>query len=165
MEERPEELAAIVEQDRENQPIQDLNHDGSISNTESLNPEQESSSKVDKLVSDQSNKDLGNYGPWMLVNKQPRKRALGKNKDSSQSKAPHRDNLMQGSRFDLLKEDEVQEIVNLQGGQNSVSSQSIPHEGHHGQVSSPTIADKSKVICIRDPKAGKNSQQNQEKRK
>ncbi|KAJ1399811.1 hypothetical protein SESBI_30035 [Sesbania bispinosa] len=155
--------------DSEIQHTQDLPKDVPIAINDSLYTAQETQPSVVHPHSDQSNKELGNYGPWMLVRKQPRKQAPGKYKDSSpRTTTPHRDRPIQGSRFDTLKKTEDQETGSPKGDQVSVTPPITSQEQHYKPKSTP-VAEPSKpipkVIRIRNPKAGKNSQQSQEKRK
>ncbi|KAJ1375924.1 hypothetical protein SESBI_50481 [Sesbania bispinosa] len=169
MEDRPEEMNKPDKQDYETQHSQDMSKDGAIAITNSLNPAQDSKSRTANTNSEQSNKELGNYGPWMLVRKQPRKQAPVKNKGySPRSTTPNRDRPIQGSRFDILKETEDQEDDHPKGDQASVPPLATNQEQHHESKSTP-VAEPSKpipkVTRICDPKAGKNSQQSQDKRK
>ncbi|KAJ1378142.1 hypothetical protein SESBI_48142, partial [Sesbania bispinosa] len=158
MEARPEDSRTGVTQNFEIQPNLDSAKEGNT---------KETAISVDNSVSEGNTKDIGKYGPWMLVKKQPRKKSLGKNKDySTQDKVPPKGNPLQGSRFDLLQEYEVQEDAKLQDG--SESNSTIPKARQEGQAHTPPAANNAnnfKIVRIRDPKAGKNSQANQDKRK
>ncbi|KAJ1425365.1 hypothetical protein SESBI_11076 [Sesbania bispinosa] len=117
MEARPEESRTDVTQGSKIQPILVSTQEGLKPTVEGPTPDQKTTIPADNPIPGGTIKDIGNYGPWMLVKKQPRKKISRKNKDySTQAKVPPKDNLLQGSRFDLLQEDEVQEAAKLQDG-------------------------------------------------
>ncbi|KAJ1398041.1 peptidase [Sesbania bispinosa] len=145
MEESPKEMIANLEKGQDDQTKQVTEQEGIIL-------EQNNSLKVEKSVSGGNKKEeVGVYVPWMLVKKQPRKKAQVKNKShSDQVKTPPNGNPKLGSRFELLQSD-VLEDQNHQDCQHSYIM--------------PIVAGNLKVSRIHDPKAGKNSHVIQDKRK
>ncbi|KAJ1399521.1 hypothetical protein SESBI_30284 [Sesbania bispinosa] len=100
----------------------------------------------------QDSDEVGVYGPWMLVKKVPRKKPQGKPiSASNQQSSSQLNNIELGTIFSLLQNNEEQE-----DGHNQISSkleEQTPTAGH------------SAITKIRDPKAGKNPQNSQDKKK
>ncbi|KAJ1387266.1 hypothetical protein SESBI_40087, partial [Sesbania bispinosa] len=99
----------------------------------------------------QESDDVGVYGPWMLVKKVPRKKHPGKIfSGSNPQKNTQFNNPEVGTRFVVLQHNEDHEA-----DQNLKISNSEEQLNSVGQ---------STVTRIRDPKAGKNPQNFQEKK-
>ncbi|KAJ1425658.1 hypothetical protein SESBI_11017 [Sesbania bispinosa] len=137
MEEKLEGMVTFVHQSHEHVPNQDSGQENALSaSVEGEKPEKQSSIKSVSCNLGGSNREIGNYGPWMLVKKQPRKMAPGKNKDNpSLAKSSLRGNFKNGSRFDLLQEDEVKNDDNIQDGQGSDYTNISHQQGQVGQSS------------------------------
>ncbi|KAJ1401252.1 hypothetical protein SESBI_28918 [Sesbania bispinosa] len=111
---------------------------------------------VSTITSDsvnQSSDDIGAYGPWMLVKRVPRKKQQGKigSGSGSRQQDSYQPNSELGTRYSLLQQTETP---------NADQIQKIPTTEEL-----PNRAGPSTVAKIRDPKAGKNPQRYQDKRK
>ncbi|KAJ1416325.1 hypothetical protein SESBI_17508 [Sesbania bispinosa] len=107
METSPDDTTTNVTRKLEAQPNLDSAKQGVQPPIEGSSSEQKTVIPAGTSNSEGNSKNLGNYGPWMLVKKQPRKKPTGQ----TPSKAPSK---CQGSRFDLLQEEETQEDTPIQ---------------------------------------------------
>ncbi|KAJ1392210.1 hypothetical protein SESBI_35952 [Sesbania bispinosa] len=100
----------------------------------------------------QSSDDIGAYGPWMLVKRMPRKKQQGKTGSGSGSRQQDSSQPSElGTGYSLLQKTETPDADQIQ---KIPTTEELPNR-----------AIPSSVAKIRDPKAGKNPQQYQDKRK
>ncbi|KAJ1398218.1 hypothetical protein SESBI_31214 [Sesbania bispinosa] len=156
METNPEDSKAEATQNLEAQPNLDSAKEGVQPPIEGSSSDQKTATPADNSNSEGNTKNLGNYGPWMMVKKQRRKKPTGK----TPTKAPPKG---QGSRFDLLQEEEIQEDATIQ--HDSDPNSTSPKVSQQEQAHPTPAVHNPKTVRIRDPKAGKNSQASQDKRK